>query len=265
MSLRHEAERQYLTTDPLKVRIETHQRFSERQIDLDEACAGALALGGDEAILDVGCGPGTFLTYLLERGHTGRLVGVDRSAAMIAEASGRDQWIEWIVGDVERLPFSDGEFERVSARHMLYYVDDLPRSLHELVRVTSVDGCFLATTNASRSTPLIDDLYLDLLRAFGLPPKQHAAGEFHTENAVDALRAAWPHVEETILDNAFVFTTPDPIVRYVATLLPSVDGTTDEMRVDMIDWLQAEAASRLRALGGTWRDPKIVGLYTCRR
>jgi ubiquinone/menaquinone biosynthesis C-methylase UbiE len=265
MSLRRAAERQYLTTDPLQVRIETHQRFSERQIDLDAVCADALALRGGEAILDVGCGPGTFLTYLREHGHTGRLVGLDRSAAMIAEASGRDRSVEWFVGDVEQLPFDDGEFERVSARHMLYYVDDLPRALHELARVTADDGCFLATTNASRSTPLIDDLYLDLLRAFGLPPKQHAAGEFHTENAAAALRAVWPHVEETILDNAFVFTTPDPIVRYVATLLPSVDDTTDEMRVEMIDWLQAEAASRLQSLGGTWRDPKIVSLYTCRR
>jgi hypothetical protein len=131
--------------------------------------------------------------------------------------------------------------------------------------VTATDGLFVATTNAARSTPLIDDLYLDLLVSFGLPPKQHAAGEFHTENAVESLRVVWPHVEETILDNAFVFMSPEPIVRYVATLLPSVEGADDVMQREMMVWLEREAGSRLRALGGTWRDPKIVGLYRCHR
>jgi ubiquinone/menaquinone biosynthesis C-methylase UbiE len=265
MALRREAEQQYLTTDPLRVRIETHQRYSECQIDLDAVCAEALALSGSEAVLDVSCGPGSFLSHLRNGGFAGRLVGLDRSEAMIAEASARDSSVEWVAGDVERLPFEDGEFDRVSARHMLYYVDDLQVALREIARVTSTTGLFMATTNAARSTPIIDDLYLDLLRAFGLPPKQHAAGEFHTENAVASLSTVWPHVEETILDNAFIFTSPEPIARYVATLLPSVEGVDDEIRCEMVAWLGAEAALRLRALGGTWRDPKIVGLYLCRR
>ena len=264
MSLRREAEQQYLTTDPLKVRIETHQRYSERQIDLDAEETGAFRLDGSEAVLDIGCGPGVFLSHLREHGHVGRLVGLDRSAAMIDEASRRSTSIEWLIGDVEQLPFRDGEFDRVSARHMLYYVDDLPRALQELKRVTSDDGQFLATTNAARSTPLIDDLYLDLLRAFDLPQRRHAAGEFHTEMAADLLRSFWTHVDETIIDNAFVFTSPEPIVRYVATLLPSVEGTTDAMHDAMIGWLESEANTRLNALGGAWRDPKIVGLYVCR-
>jgi len=265
VSLRREAEQQYLTTDPLKVRIETHQLYSERQIDLDAVCAEALALSGGESVLDVGCGPGLFMSHLRGQKFEGHMVGLDRSAAMIAEAAGRDPSVEWIVGDVERLPFADGEFDRVSARHMLYYVDDLQTALRELARVTATTGFFVATTNAARSTPMIDELYLDLLHMFGLPPRQHAAGEFHTENAAVMLSGVWPHVAETILDNAFIFTSPEPIVRYIATLLPSVEGTDDEMRAEMTAWLESEAASRLRALGGTWRDPKIVGLYCCRR
>lgn len=265
MVLRREAEQQYLTTDPLKVRIETHQRYSERQIDIDAVCTKALRLSGGEAILDVGCGPGLFISHLRDFGHEGRLVGLDRSDAMIAEASGRDSMVEWLVGDVEQLPFADGEFERVSARHMLYYVDDLQSALRELARVGATDGLFVATTNAAQSTPLIDDLYLALLAAFGLPPKRHAAGEFQTENAVASLRAVWPRVDETILDNAFVFTSPDPIVRYLASLLPSIDGADARMQAEMVAWLEHEATSRLRALGGTWRDPKMVGLYVCHR
>lgn len=265
MILRREAEQQYLTTDPLKTRIETHVRYSERQVDLDNLCHAALGVDGTKSVLDAGCGPGGFLSYLRVAGHAGRLVGLDRSDAMISEASERDASVEWVVGDVERLPFTDGEFDRVSARHMLYYLDDIGSALSELERVTASDGSFLATTNAARSMPLIDDLYLDVLQAFGLPPRQHAAGEFHTENAIPLLNAVWPHVEETIIDNAFVFTSPEPIVRYVATLLPSVEGADGTMQAEMLSWLASEAASRLDRLGGRWRDPKVVGLYQCWR
>jgi cyclopropane fatty-acyl-phospholipid synthase-like methyltransferase len=69
VSLRREAEQQYLTTDPLKVRIETHSRYSERQVDLDSLCHSELRLEGAERVLDAGCGPGAFMSYLrrLER------------------------------------------------------------------------------------------------------------------------------------------------------------------------------------------------------
>ena len=246
MSLRREAEQQYLTTVPLKVRIETHVRYSERQIDLDALCAEALALDGSEAVLDVGCGPGLFMSYLRIAAHRGRLVGLDRSLAMIEEASARDSLVEWFVGDVERLPFSDGGFERVSARHMLYYVDEITMALSELARVTARDGVFVAMTNVAHTMPRIDELYLDMLRIFGFPERRHSAGGFHTEYAAALLATVWPQVEETTLDNAFIFTSAEPIVRYVATLLPSVDGADDAIRAQMLTWLEQEAAPRLR-------------------
>ncbi|HEV8638260.1 MAG TPA: class I SAM-dependent methyltransferase, partial [Chloroflexota bacterium] len=109
---------QYADSDPLRARIETHQRHSERQLDLDALCHRLLGFGGDESLLDVGCGPGLFLTYLRRAGHRGRLVGLDQSPGMIAEAGGG------LVGDAQALPFADAAFDAVSARHMLYHVPD---------------------------------------------------------------------------------------------------------------------------------------------
>ncbi|MEX2314287.1 MAG: hypothetical protein WD628_01125 [Thermomicrobiales bacterium] len=51
MSLRRVAEQQYLTTDPLKARIETHVRYSELRIDLDARCSAALRLSGTESVV----------------------------------------------------------------------------------------------------------------------------------------------------------------------------------------------------------------------
>jgi len=58
------------------------------------------------AALDVGCGTGTLLREARERGHRGRLVGLDPAAAMLAHARKRTD-IEWIEGDLTTVVFDE--------------------------------------------------------------------------------------------------------------------------------------------------------------
>lgn len=51
-----------------------------------------------QAVLDVACGTGTLLRTAREQGHTGRLVGIDRSAAMLGIAR-RTEGIDWRLGN----------------------------------------------------------------------------------------------------------------------------------------------------------------------
>jgi ubiquinone/menaquinone biosynthesis C-methylase UbiE len=261
---------QYQTTDPLQTRILTHQRYSERDIDLHAACRDAVGLTGDEALLDVGCGPGEFLTYLHAHGHAGRLAGLDQSTGMIAAATSaaaaQGASIEWFVGEANALPFRDGEWQIVSARHMLYHVPDIPGALREFARVIGPQGSVLAVTNARGNYPHITALESDAMRSFGLPPRMRSPdAAFSTGNARALLESVFPHVEETILTNAFVFTTPAPIVAYIMTTTPMHALGEDVGRYQTIqEWLMAEATRRLADMGGVWRDPKDVGIYVCR-
>ncbi|MEU5212836.1 class I SAM-dependent methyltransferase [Streptomyces sp. NPDC020742] len=59
------------------------------------------------AVLDIGCGTGTLLHRARERGHTGRLCGLDPSAAMLGRARRRTD-IEWIPGDASCLDTDAG-------------------------------------------------------------------------------------------------------------------------------------------------------------
>ena len=87
---------------------------------------------------------------------------------------------------------------------------------------------------------------------------------FNTGNAPELLRAVFPVVEETILPGALVFTEPEPIVDYVMTqTLPQQAAADPELFGRIHAWATVQATSRLEALGGTWRDPKAVGLYRC--
>ena len=61
-----------------------------------------------KAVLDVGCGTGALLHWARERGHTGRLVGLDPARGMLDVAGTRSD-IEWILGDPTSVAW-DGEF-----------------------------------------------------------------------------------------------------------------------------------------------------------
>jgi ubiquinone/menaquinone biosynthesis C-methylase UbiE len=260
--------RQYATADPLRVRMRTHELYEERRVDLDEICHAALELQGDESLLDAGCGPGRFLALISGRGHRGRLVGLDQSAAMVDEIGKLavpGHRIEAVHGDVQSLPFDVGAFERVVARHMLYHVPDIPAGLAELRRVLRPDGLLLATTNSGRSLPHILDLTQDLLAAFGQPAWIRPDERFSIENAVNFLTSAGFEVDERIIDNALIFHAPEPIAAYCASLLPSLDiGHDAALVAEMEAWLAVEAERRLNALGGVWRDPKRTGVYVGR-
>jgi SAM-dependent methyltransferase len=81
--------------------------------------------------LEVGCGPGDFAARL--RAAAVEVVAVDQSEQMVELAGARG--VEARVGDVQSLPFADGEFDVAVANFVLYHVPDLDRGLAELARV----------------------------------------------------------------------------------------------------------------------------------
>jgi ubiquinone/menaquinone biosynthesis C-methylase UbiE len=93
-----------------------------------------IALEPGNAVLDIGCGPGTDMFDMVEQvGPAGRLVGIDASEVMIAEARQRAQKlrvrISFEVGDVHALPFPDSTFDVCRAARLLEHLPDAARAL----------------------------------------------------------------------------------------------------------------------------------------
>ncbi len=94
-------------------------------------------------VLDVGCGLGHEIRRLAAIvGSGGRLVGIDASAAAIAEARCRtkDSNIEFFHGNAELLPFADASFDLVRAERVAEYVDSPHRMFREMARVLRIGG-----------------------------------------------------------------------------------------------------------------------------
>ncbi|MFW6075771.1 MAG: class I SAM-dependent methyltransferase [Chloroflexota bacterium] len=261
---------QYESSEPLKVRIETHRKYEERSIDLDRECRDRLELAGPESVLDIGCGPGDFLKYLREAGHQGDLTGVDNSKAMIAElletTADCKPGIEGIVADASDLPVQDQAVDRVTARHMLYHVSDVSKALAEFQRILKPGGILLLTTNSRDSLSRIHALLGEMLFSHDFEPDPLPDAAFVIENAPEILAEAGLEAEETVLENALVFTDHEPIVAYCASTFQSLDIPQDpDLFQELESWLDAEAARRLNAMDGVWHDPKNVGIYVVRK
>lgn len=283
---------QYSTSERLRVRMETHRLYGERKSTLDDDCYSLMKKRGllpEDSIVDVGCGTGAYLAYLIVRGHQGKLTGLDRSLAMIDEARGalsparRDEQdagqytdernkgqVDLITGDAQMLPFLDSSFDWAIARHVLFFVENIPRALAELGRVLRPGGRLLVTTNASASHPKIESLHGDLLRAFGYRPVMRPTERFGVENAKAILDSEFGEVEEVILEGALVFPDPEPLVRYISSFFPQAgvpddNGFWRDTWPRMRDWLRKEANRRFVADGGRWRDPSRLGIYLCSR
>lgn len=99
-----------------------------------------------EAVLDLGCGAGfdAFIAAQLV-GPTGRVVGVDLSAEMLAVAEAARApsgipHVEFREAAVEALPFPDANFDIALSNGVLNLIPDKPAALREVFRVLEPGG-----------------------------------------------------------------------------------------------------------------------------
>lgn len=142
-------------------------------------------LGGDERLLDLGCGRGAVLLLAAERLDTGRATGVDlwpgsggrgqsangQSATRSnAVAEGVEDRVELVTGDLRDLPFGDDAFDVVVsslAIHKIHDAEGRERIIREAHRVLRPGGLMLIAD--SRHAPA----YESALRGLGVVDVRH--------------------------------------------------------------------------------------------
>jgi demethylmenaquinone methyltransferase/2-methoxy-6-polyprenyl-1,4-benzoquinol methylase len=127
-----------------------------------------------ERVLDVATGTGLVAQALVRR-YGCTVVGLDQSTAMLDAARARlardpalGQRVSLVVGEAERLPFADGEFDHLTFTYLLRYVDDPAATLRELARVVRPGGRVAALEFAVPASPPLRALWSAYTRV-GLP------------------------------------------------------------------------------------------------
>jgi ubiquinone/menaquinone biosynthesis C-methylase UbiE len=111
-------------------------------------------------LLDIGCGLGDEARALAQLvGNTGRVVGIDNSETMIAEArkraTGKKLPVEYAVGDIHALDFVDNTFDGCRAERILGHVANPRQVVAELRRVAK-SGARIVALDPGLETLVLD-------------------------------------------------------------------------------------------------------------
>jgi ubiquinone/menaquinone biosynthesis C-methylase UbiE len=136
------------------------EEFSRSPLMTDPALLARLVewceVSGQEAVLDVACGPGLVAAALAPR--AGVVVGIDVTAAMLsraAEVAGerRASNARFVRGDVTHLPFPDARFDRVVSRRAFHHFPEPAAVLAEMARVCDPRGALIIEDQALPADP----------------------------------------------------------------------------------------------------------------
>jgi len=100
----------------------------------------------NHSVLEVGFGPGVGIELLAKAVTSGRVVGVDYSEEMVAQARARNAnaieggRVDLLRDSIERLPFEDDTFEKALAINSMQVWPDAIGGLREIRRVMKAGG-----------------------------------------------------------------------------------------------------------------------------
>lgn len=240
-----ELHRQYHDSERLRVRMETHSRYGQQSRPFCEWVLDQLDPRPGDLVADVGCGPGNQYHEPLRARGT-RVIGLDLSIGMAREAAA-GCWP--VCADAQALPLVDGSCDRVMCNHALYHVPDQVRALLEMRRIARSGGRVVVAANSHSSMRRLEEVSRQAAADVGQPLPRDRRSPFVIEDG-DRVREVFPQAALREFRNLLVFPSPEPVVRYVATM-----GGIDAAFLEAIgrrvsDIIQAEGAFRVETIAG---------------
>lgn len=107
-----------------------------------------LELKNGDKILDLGCGDGYYSFLLSGFSPKIEITGIDNHIAAIESAKRqvRKKNVQFIIGNAEKLPFSENSFDKIVMSEIIEHVKDDEKVLQEARRVLKPGGILVLTT-----------------------------------------------------------------------------------------------------------------------
>jgi len=230
-----------------------------------------------ETVLDVATGPGSVARLAAEQvGSSGRVVGTDISAAMVAVAQQKPSLpaaapIEYLVAPAAPLPVADGSFDVVLCQQGLQFFPDCPAAVREMHRALKPEGRLAAAvwreialqpSFAAMDAALGECLPAELVQSYGAPFRGLDADGLKALLAeagfgeVQAEEHRLPLVYEGGIPQVLATLAASPI----ATTVAELDGAT---RAKV--WAAAERRLKLLAKDGQVRAEMVSNIVLAGR
>lgn len=142
-----------------------HESFGDLTVQAIDPLLDAVGVREGMRVLDMASGPGYVAAAAVHRGAN--VVGIDFSAAMVAEARRRYPAVEFMEGDVEEVPFPDSSFDAVAMNFGLLHLGRPDKAIAEAHRVLYSGGKFAFTVWAKPEEALGFGIVLRAIQSYG--------------------------------------------------------------------------------------------------
>ncbi len=253
---------QYGNSEKLRIRIETHERYSEGTETFTDDVVRHLELYPQMAVLDIGCGSGEWWPRLPE---VRAIVGVDLMKGMLQEAGAEHSTLhphpQLVQADASKLPFPDASFDRVLCSGVLYHLRDCRPALSEMRRLLRPGGRAVITTVGADTMRRLLDIHGQAAKDLGF--EVMPAPRIFNMNDTPLVEAVFASVERHVLEGALVFPSVEPALRFHATNRVDYIGPyplDGSHREPLLVAMKEKIEALIRA-EGEFRVPKSVGWF----
>jgi 2-polyprenyl-3-methyl-5-hydroxy-6-metoxy-1,4-benzoquinol methylase len=213
--------RQYATDVNLRIRQETHEKYSVPDRSFAEWVLQRAALMGGERVLDVGCGNGIYFEKIQQQKLELDYIGLDLLESMLQNHPLKHEGGKLTLSDAQDMPFEEDSFDLVMANHMLHHIEDMDKAISEIRRILKPGGLLVIATNSMNTMP---ELQVLMRRAIVLLTRTGAAqvrapqmpsDRFALENGSRHLSNHFYAVVRHDLPSALVFPDVEPAMAYL--------------------------------------------------
>lgn len=128
-----------------------------------------------DKLLDIGCGTGFFISLASKSGA--EIIGFDATEQFIEEAKRRNPSSQFLIGEMEELPFADNTFDVVTGFNSFQYAANVKNALTEAKRVLKDKGKLVVMIWGNKEDCEAAS-YLKVVGSLLPPPPPGAPGPF---------------------------------------------------------------------------------------
>lgn len=214
----------YMQPEAMQIRQRTFELYSDPQINFPEwVLTRQNGWRGDELILDISPGSGAYFELARQFFPKGTYIAADSLPQLLQSAQKQPQSgaVQWLLDDIETLPFPDHSFDIILANQMLYHLPDLYGSIMELHRVLKPTGLLIATTHSQYTMAEFDTLTRRALTLLGHPPRETTSyygrfiENFSLENGAMLLGRYFRAVARHEIPTTLIFKDSKPAIEYL--------------------------------------------------
>ena len=211
----------------------------ERQLPNYEEAIRRVGISAGDRVLEVGCGTGVFLAEAARCGA--EVFGLDASEALLELARERVPSAELRAGDMESLPWGDGEFDLVCGFNCYFFAADMVAALRESGRVAKPGAPVVIQVWGDPERCALEATK-DVIRSHMPPPPPDAPPppKFHEPGVLEAIATEAGLAPEEAFDLSWAYEYGDEETLGRAMLAPMGIGAVvgpereDEVRRELV-------------------------------